>query len=110
MSVESKPLDWKVNTPALLKEILNSNEGMAILAAPLQIFANILAEVAQRASELGDNRLNLLMARLALYECSDPNSKEYDPEFIKALEAGCAIDIPREQANSKIKYPRAEDE
>jgi hypothetical protein len=69
--------DWKVNTPNLLKEILSNNE-TAILRIPLQIFGNLLIDVAKRASELNDKKLNSLMARLALYEITDPYSPVYD--------------------------------
>ena len=75
-----KPNDfaqWKVNTPQLLKEILASNETQ-ILKYPLQIFSLVLAEVSQRCLELNDPILNGLMCRLALYEQSDPYSKEFN--------------------------------
>ena len=71
---------WKVNTPQLLREILVNNQTQ-ILARPLQIFAGILGQVASRASELNDPELNALMCRLALYEISDPYSKEFDKDL-----------------------------
>lgn len=70
-------LNWKVNTPQLLKEIQN-NEGTTILRIPLQILANILAELSERAIELNDTKLNGIMCRLALYDQSDPYSENYD--------------------------------
>jgi hypothetical protein len=76
---------WKVNTPGLLKEIVNNNKHMSVLATPLQIFAHLLGEVATRASELNDPELNALMCRLALYEISDPYSKEYDDKLTKKI-------------------------
>lgn len=69
---------WRVNTPAFLKEIGDNNSQMGIISKPLMIFASILGEVASRASELNDDKLNALMCRLALYEISDPYSKYYD--------------------------------
>jgi hypothetical protein len=45
------------------------------------ILASLLAEVATRASQLNDDKLNSLMCRLTLYEISDPYSKEYDEEL-----------------------------
>lgn len=71
---------WKVNTPQLLREILVNNQTQ-ILDRPLQIFAGILGQVASRASELNDPELNALMCRLALYEISDPYSKEFDKDL-----------------------------
>ena len=75
---------WKVHTPGLLKDILTNNQTQ-VLQIPLQIFASLLAEVATRASELGDPQMNALMCRLALYEISDPYSKEYDAELTKSI-------------------------
>lgn len=79
-----KQVLWRVNTPQLLKEVLQNN-GVAILSKPLQIFANALSEVAERASELNDDKLNSLMCRLALYEISDPYSSEYNSELINEI-------------------------
>jgi hypothetical protein len=78
---EKISLLYKVHTPNLLKEILNNKE-CAILNKPLMIFRDILEQVATRASQLNDIELNKLMMRLALYEVSDPESKEYDSEFV----------------------------
>jgi len=76
-----KELKWRVNTPQLLKEIQN-NHGTSILRKPLAILGGILAEVAERAIELNDPKLNALMCRLALYEESDPYSPEYNPDLV----------------------------
>lgn len=73
-------LRWKVNTPQLLKEIM-SNNGMSILFKPINIYKDLLAELAERAIELNDPKLNALMCRMALYEESDPYSKEYNAEL-----------------------------
>ena len=75
--MKSKQVQWRYNTPALLKEIGSNNE-MAVMRQPLMIFASILAEVATRASQLNDPEMNKLMAKLALYEITDPYSKDYD--------------------------------
>lgn len=85
MSKQTK-LKWKCHTPKLFEEIL-VNPGTAMLRQPLIIFRAILAEVAQRAIELNDDELNLLMLRLTLYECADPMSKNYNSEIIRQLEA-----------------------
>jgi hypothetical protein len=74
-------LMWKVNTVGLLKEIL-INPGTSILKTPVNIYGRILAQVAERASELNDPIMNGLMCRLAMYEISDPNSKEYDQKLL----------------------------
>lgn len=76
---KDKALEWRVNTPGLLNEIL-INEGTSILVKPLQIFSNILAEVGERASKIDDLELNKLMLRLAIYEMGDPNHPNYSEE------------------------------
>jgi len=76
----SRKVQWRVNTPQLLKEIIGNNE-TAILSKPLSIFGRILAEVGERASELNDPKLNALMCRLAIYEVSDPYNPNYDAEL-----------------------------
>jgi hypothetical protein len=82
-------LQWRVNTPGLLKEIAQySKEGFA-LRIPLQIFGDILFEVGQRAAELNDDQLNALMCRLAIYEISDPYNPNQDKELTaKIIEKG----------------------
>jgi hypothetical protein len=77
-------LVWRVNTPGLLREI-GSNNAMSVMSKPLMIFARILGEVATRASQLNDPKMNALMARLALYEITNPESKEFDREKTEQL-------------------------
>jgi len=69
-------LGWKVNTPGLLQEVLR-NPGTSILAQPMLIFADLLAQVADRAIELDDPQLNILMMRLALYDQADPTKRSF---------------------------------
>lgn len=61
---------WSCHTPNLLKEIL-TDPRMGILEKPLNIFGKMLAEVAERAIEIDDPKLNILMLRLTLYEVAD---------------------------------------
>jgi len=65
-------LTWKCDTPALLQEIANCaiDKNSGVLKFPLNMFQRILGEVAQRAIELDDKKLNKLMIRLALYDGS----------------------------------------
>ena len=72
--MEEKKLQWKVDTPALLAEVLN-NPSTGILLRPIQIFRSILAEVAGRAIEINDDKLNNLMIRLNLIT---PTNQEID--------------------------------
>jgi hypothetical protein len=67
-------LSFDVNTPQFLKEACeNSNGGMH--AVCWNVFRNLLAQVAERATELNDPVLNTLMIRLNLYEI--PNKDRY---------------------------------
>lgn len=74
-------IGFRVDTLGLLTEIVDAglDRRMGILKLPINIFKNILAEVAQRATELNDPKLNILMLKLALYEVP-PN------EIPKAIE------------------------
>lgn len=72
--------NFDVNTPQFLKEACeNSEKGM--YAVCWNIFKNLLAQVAERATELNDPVLNTLMIRLNLYEI--PNNERY--KIIKQL-------------------------
>lgn len=81
MAKINKSLNWRVNTPQLLREVLGNN-GVAILNVPLQIFADLLAEVADNAIRINDKELNKLMLRLALYEDGDPYSSSYNEKEV----------------------------
>ena len=61
---------FRVDTMGLLTEIANCGlpRRMGVLKVPLNVFKNILGEVAERAIEINDPQLNILMLKLALYE------------------------------------------
>lgn len=75
----------KVRSRLLLEEILCNSQVARAMRIPVQIFDNILGEVAARAIELNDLKLNALMCRLALYSISDPTSSDYDSERTKEI-------------------------
>lgn len=79
---------WRVHTPNLLGEIINSNPSCSALYRPLQIFAHLLGAVADRATELNDEELNRLMLRLTLYSASDPTSEDYNPKVVREYLGG----------------------
>ena len=71
---------FRVNTPEFLKEIADnalSIGNMGVLKVPLNVFQNLLAIVAQRATELNDPIMNSAMFDLSLYELPDASTKEY---------------------------------
>lgn len=78
------PPMWKVNTPSLLKEVL-VNPSCSTLATPLRIFGGILYELAERAIELKDDKLNAILCRMALFEQSDPYQAGYDSKMVNEL-------------------------
>jgi hypothetical protein len=98
MKTERKQkLYWKIHTPNLLKEIAGNNE-MAIMRIPLNIFQDLLRQVADRAVELNDEQLNCLMIRLTLYDNASPDSPDYDEcmRYLDTYEApkycpGCSL-------------------
>lgn len=78
----SQKLQWKVHTTALLKEISSNVGHNSQVRIPLQILQNLLAQVAQRATELHDPILDRLMIRLTLYSVANPNEADYDAEIV----------------------------
>jgi hypothetical protein len=82
--VDKNYVFWRINTPALIKEIIDCTPGTGIFRAPFQIFMEILSEIGERASELNDPIMNGLMCRLAIYEMADPYSNEYDKALLDA--------------------------
>lgn len=89
----SKKLKWSVDTPALLNDIIpNAMAKETISPSILVNFRGLLAEVAQRATELHDTKLDLLMLRLNMYEMEGKTSieKNYNRcRLIDKLEAEC---------------------
>lgn len=84
-SVKETSLDsafvWKSHIRNLLDEVIQNNSKMAIFHKPFQITMNILAEAAQHAVKIKDDKMIGFFARLALYEFSDPTNKaEFDQE------------------------------
>lgn len=67
-------LSFDVNTPQFLKEACENTKG-GLYGVCWNIFKNLLAQVAERATELNDPVLNTLMIRLNLYEI--PNKDRY---------------------------------
>jgi len=63
-------LYFNVDLPAYLKEMqMLSPEGCSyILGVPMAVVATKLTQIAQRASELDDPMLNILMLETKLYE------------------------------------------
>lgn len=81
-------LSFNVHTTNLLEEIANYGlvRSAGALKIPLNQLQGLLAQVAQRATELNDPKMNILMLRLGLYEVApeDINKKiEQQEKLIK---------------------------
>ena len=64
-------MQWKINLPGMLLEVLDNNPGMGILYRPFQIMFGLFAKLAGRALELNDPELNGIMMSLNLYELEE---------------------------------------
>jgi hypothetical protein len=74
-------LYFRVNTSELLKEIMSNFAGDrngGVLFVPINTFQNLLAQLAQRCTEMNDPILNRICFDLALYELPSPTSPEYN--------------------------------
>ena len=76
-----------MNTPDLLKDIIpNMGASESISPSIITIFGSLLAEVAKRATELHDPKLDSLMLRLNLYECEGANGDAKNKWRVKMID------------------------
>lgn len=87
-------LVWKVDVPAFLQEIVTASRNTPYKAT-FKILNNVLAILAQRAIELNDPALNIIMLNLSLYD----GSHGKDIKEIKARERNRIL----EQSSNCIK-------
>lgn len=59
---------WKVDTPNLLRLLVEDNPKGTILRQPVKIFQNLLIELAERALQINDKKLNEILLKLNLIE------------------------------------------
>lgn len=80
-------MTFSVNTIGLLTEIVDSglDRRMGVLKTPINQFRHLLVQVAQRATELNDPKLNVLMLRLWLYEASPEDIPKLIEEQFKLI-------------------------
>lgn len=77
-------LKWRVHTSELfnrIKEISSNERETEVIITPLNILRELLCEVAQRAIEIDDPKLNSLMCRMALYSVSDPQDADFNSKI-----------------------------
>ena len=78
---------FDVNTPGFLKEAAeNCNGGMYAIC--WNIFRTLIAMVAERATELNDPIMNVLMLRLNLYEVPNEERHKIIEQIRKEIENG----------------------
>ena len=78
---------FDVNTPWFLKEAAeNCNGGMYAIC--WNIFRTLIAMVAERATELNDPIMNVLMLRLNLYEVPNSERHKIIEQIRKEIEDG----------------------
>lgn len=107
-SSKSQVLTWRCHTPNFLKEIadhaLTPTSGgknhNGVLFQPLNIFRQLLIQVAERASELNDPILNKLMFDLTLYELPKPGTKEHS-RLMKSIYKAAEEQRKKELKNKK---------
>lgn len=83
---------FRINTVALMHEIVDCAipDTGGILKIPINILMRYLDSIATRASQLNDPILNKLMCDMALYEVSDPYSKEFDQKVVDEVDKKAA--------------------
>ena len=89
--------EFRVDTLRLLNEIVECSipKNNGVLRMPLNIFKNLLAQVAHEAIRINDDKLHILMIKLGLYELSQD-------------EAIIAIDILRSELELPIPSKQAD--
>jgi len=90
MTVTRRKERFDSNLPGLLEEVLN-NPTCSALKIPINLTRGILAELAQVAIEIDDDRLHVMMLRLGLYDVKFDKRVEMireieDRLFKKAME------------------------
>lgn len=94
-------LKWSVDTPNLLNDIIpNAMPKETISPSILIIFKGLLAEVALRATQLHDTKLDILMLRLNLYEMEGKTVIEKNENRVKF------INLLEKRLNKTVKKSR----
>ena len=67
-AMRGEPLKWRCHLPNLFDEIINGHPSPGPLIGSVNITKQILVELAERAAEIDDPQLNILMLRLSMYD------------------------------------------
>jgi hypothetical protein len=86
MKKKNPHTEFKIHAPQFLKELFDLNPKLGgVLFVPANVFRLYLAQIAERASQLNDPKLNAIMVQMSLYEVADPQSPEYDAKVAADL-------------------------
>lgn len=103
---KEEDLEGCVAAPVLLQEIVRSCSEQEALKKPVMTMLQILAELAQYASEKKDPALNIIALRLGLYPMPQYALKiALDQEFklLKALQDASVPKVPKVQSEGDDK-------
>lgn len=67
--------NWKVNTPELLKLLVEDNPKGTVLRSPVRIFQSLLIKLTERALVINDKELNDILLSLNLIEVDEGEKK-----------------------------------
>lgn len=80
-------MQFDLNTPGFLKEVIENSE-CKMYAACWNTFRSLLVQVTQRATELNDPIMNVLMLRLNFYEVPVEERHKIIEQIRKEIEDG----------------------
>ena len=67
--------NWKVNTPELLRLLVEDNPKGTVLRSPVRIFQSLLIQLTERALAINDKELNAILLKLNLIEVDEKSKK-----------------------------------
>lgn len=99
---------FRIHVPNLLHEIalLNPNGG-GVMKIPLNIFRIYLAKVAERAIQIDDPELNILMLEMALYEVDVYNIRDEIRKQKKRIPSKVIVSDPNHPIKAYESQPNA---
>jgi hypothetical protein len=96
--------NFRVDSLALLTEVCDyalTVGNFGVLKVPLNVFKNLLAQVAHRATQLHDPILDKIMFDMTLYELPAPTTPEYNKLMKQVyVAAEKQKEIEKKQANA----------
>lgn len=86
MKHDNPLLEFRIHAPQFLKEVFNANPRLgSVMFIPANTLRLYLLQIAQRAAELNDHKLNAIMCQMALYSIADPWAEDFDAKKTKEI-------------------------